>query len=97
MLRGFVGLFIRLLLGGAESWRHLRRFFSLPDLVFRLATRHKGPLHGVNVRVVYDADLIASIEERQKSDPMGEASLSALIEKELVTEAGKNEAKKVLL
>ncbi len=56
-----------------------------------------SPDDGVNLKVVYDADHIASIEERQKSDPLPEASLEALIEEELTTEAGKTEAKKVLL
>jgi len=56
-----------------------------------------SPADGVNLRVVFDADRIASLEERQKSDPMPEASLASLIEEELITETGKNEAKKVLL
>jgi hypothetical protein len=57
----------------------------------------QSPEDGVNLQVVYDADRIASLEERQKSDPMPEASLAARIEKELITETGKKEAKKVLL
>jgi hypothetical protein len=54
------------------------------------------PDDGPNLKVVYDADRIASIEERQKTDPMPVTSLSALIEEELTTDAGKDEAKKVL-
>ena len=52
---------------------------------------------GVNLRVVFDADRIAGLEERQKSDPLPEGTLAALIEEELTTEAGKKEAKQVLL
>ncbi len=56
-----------------------------------------SPADGVNLRVVFDADRIASLEELQKSDPMPAASLASLIEEELITETGKNEARKVLL
>jgi HD domain len=51
----------------------------------------------VNDRVVYDANLIVNLEEREKDTPKGLKALAEEIESLLLTETGKEMARKVLL
>ena len=48
-------------------------------------------------KIVFDADWIARMEERFKEQPVDAPQLDILIEETLLTEAGKREARKVLL
>jgi hypothetical protein len=51
----------------------------------------------VNDRVVYDADVIANLEEREKDTPKGSETLAGEIETLILTQAGKEVAREVLL
>ncbi len=48
-------------------------------------------------RVLFDADLIANLEEKQKESPMEPESLEKIVEKSFMTESGRREARSVLL
>lgn len=50
----------------------------------------------INFKVLYDADLIANLEEKQKESPMEKERLEKIIEKSFLTESGRKEAQKVL-
>jgi HD superfamily phosphodiesterase len=50
----------------------------------------------INFKVLYDADLIANLEEKQKENPMEKERLEKIIEKSFLTESGRKEAHKVL-
>jgi HD superfamily phosphodiesterase len=50
----------------------------------------------INFKVLYDADLIADLEEKQKESPMEKQRLEKIIEKSFLTESGRKEAQKVL-
>jgi HD superfamily phosphodiesterase len=50
----------------------------------------------INFKVLYDADLIANLEEKQKESPMEKDRLEKIIEKSFLTESGRKEAQKVL-
>ncbi len=50
----------------------------------------------INFKVLYDADLIANLEEKQKDSPMEKERLEKIIEKSFLTESGRKEAQKVL-
>jgi len=56
-----------------------------------------GSDENVNFRVIYDADLIARLEERQQEEPTGPERLTRIIEGSFLTEAGRLLAKEVLL
>jgi HD superfamily phosphodiesterase len=58
---------------------------------------HPGCDESLNFRVVYDADLIANIEDNLKEKPMEAQKLTELIEKNFLTDSGKKEALKILL
>ncbi|MBN2123445.1 MAG: HD domain-containing protein [Deltaproteobacteria bacterium] len=58
---------------------------------------HPRPEETVNFQAVYDADLIANMEERKKMDPLPPEKLKSSIEEALLTRAGKILARKVLL
>jgi hypothetical protein len=51
----------------------------------------------LNFKVLYDADLITNLEERQKESPRNNDRLVQIIEKSFLTDSGREEAKKVLL
>ncbi|MFO8082891.1 MAG: HD domain-containing protein [Desulfobacterales bacterium] len=48
----------------------------------------------INFKVLYDADLIANLEEKQKESPMEKDRLEKIIEKSFLTESGRLEAQK---
>lgn len=58
---------------------------------------HHGPGESLNFKVVYDADLIATLEEKQKENPIDIEALSIDIDKNLLTESGRQTAREVLL
>jgi putative nucleotidyltransferase with HDIG domain len=57
---------------------------------------HPGQEEGVNFKVVYDADLIVNLEERQKEAPVEQGDLAASIDREFLTAGGRGLARKVL-
>jgi hypothetical protein len=58
---------------------------------------HPRPNETVNFKVVYDADMIVNLEEKQKRTPIESKRLSTMINKTFLTEAGRELAKSVLL
>jgi len=58
---------------------------------------HPGPDETINFKSVYDADLIARLEEKQKEEPADAEKLTDIIEKSFLTESGRGLAKKILL
>jgi HD superfamily phosphodiesterase len=50
----------------------------------------------INFKVLYDADLIANLEEKKKESPMEKERLEKIIEKSFLTESGRKEAQRVL-
>ncbi len=57
---------------------------------------HPGPEEGINFKSVYDADMIANLEEKQKKDPEEPEKLSGIIKKSFLTENGQKLAIHVL-
>jgi HD superfamily phosphodiesterase len=55
------------------------------------------PEETLNFKVLYDADLITNLEEKQKESPIGNDKLVQIIDKSFLTESGREEAKKKLL
>jgi hypothetical protein len=51
----------------------------------------------LNFKVLYDADLITNLEEKQKENAMDTDRISSIIDKSFLTDSGREEAKKVLL
>ena len=58
---------------------------------------HPGPEESINFRSVYDADLIANLEENHKESPVEPDDLKSTIEKSFLTESGRSLAQRVLL
>jgi HD superfamily phosphodiesterase len=58
---------------------------------------HPGPDESLNFKVVFDADLIANLEEKLNDIPMETEKLTEIIEKNFLTAGGKKEAMQVLL
>lgn len=50
-----------------------------------------------NFKVVYDADLIVNLEEKQKKNPMDDAALREVVQSGFLTETGRTVAQEVLL
>jgi putative nucleotidyltransferase with HDIG domain len=57
---------------------------------------HNRQEETVNFKVVYDADLIVNLEERQKETAVEEGYLTKSIEREFLTDSGRELARKVL-
>ncbi len=51
----------------------------------------------LNFKVLYDADMIENLDEQRRESSLDMDRLSRIIEKSLLTESGKVEAKKTLL
>jgi predicted HD phosphohydrolase len=51
----------------------------------------------VNFKVLYDADLITNLEEKQKESPMDTDRIQSIIDKSFLTNGGRKEARNVLL
>ena len=58
---------------------------------------HPGPDESLNFKVVFDADLIANLEDKIKEKSMQTKRLTEIIEKNFLTAGGKKEATQVLL
>jgi hypothetical protein len=65
------------------------------DIISHLA--HPTPEATVNFKTVYDAELIARIEERQKHVPVPQEELETLVETSFLTVSGGKLARKILL
>jgi len=57
---------------------------------------HPGLEETLNFKVVYDADLIVNLEEKQQEAPLPKGKLTELIENSFFTATGRNLAKKLL-
>jgi hypothetical protein len=51
----------------------------------------------LNFKVLYDADLITNLEEKQKESSMDSDRIYSIIDKSFLTDSGREEAKKTLL
>jgi putative nucleotidyltransferase with HDIG domain len=71
---------------------------ALIDEVCAIVRHHHHPdqEEGVNFKVVYDADLIVNLEEKQKEASLDEEDLISSIDKGFLTAEGRELAKKVL-
>lgn len=71
----------------------------LVDAVCAIVGHHRfpGQESPPDTKIVYDADWVAQMEARLKEQPMDTAQVSKMIEKDLLTEAGKEEARTLLL
>jgi len=58
---------------------------------------HPGPEESVNFKCVYDADMIANLEENEKDKPNEPDRLSSIINKSFLTKSGKDLSEKILL
>ena len=58
---------------------------------------HPGPEESINYKSVYDADMIANLEDNHKESPAEPEKLASIIEKSFLTESGRNLAQRVLL
>jgi DNA-directed RNA polymerase subunit RPC12/RpoP len=71
---------------------------DLIEEVCGIVSRHHRPEEDetVNFRCLYDADLIANLEEAQKEQPLAEDELSRKIDESFLTESGRDVAREVL-
>jgi hypothetical protein len=71
----------------------------LVDAVCSIVGHHRAPGADAppDLKIVYDADWMVQMEECLKSQPLDGGQLSGRIEAELLTAAGKVEARAVLL
>lgn len=58
---------------------------------------HPRDTETLNFKILYDADLIANLEDQHKDKPISSERLSQMINNNFFTEQGRNEAKKSLL
>jgi len=58
---------------------------------------HPGPEESINFKSVYDADMIANLEDNHKERPVEPDELASIIEKSFLTESGARLAKKIFL
>ena len=58
---------------------------------------HPRPEETANFKALYDADLIANIEDNYKDKPIDVVQIEKIIKKSFLTESGRIEAKKILL
>jgi predicted HD phosphohydrolase len=58
---------------------------------------HPGPEESINFKSVYDADMIANLEDNHKESPVEPEKLASIIKKSFLTESGRNLAQRVLL
>jgi HD superfamily phosphodiesterase len=72
---------------------------GLVDEVCEIIGRHHHPRdqEDVNFKSLYDADLIANLEDRKKEDGGNQDNLPKIIEKSFLTKSGKRLAREVLL
>jgi HD superfamily phosphodiesterase len=72
---------------------------ELVDEVCDIVGHHHHPREEetTNFKCLYDADLIANLEEKEKEGPMDREKLASIIQKSFLTESGRNLAEKTLL
>jgi HD superfamily phosphodiesterase len=72
---------------------------GLIDEVCDIVGHHHHPRteETTNFKILYDADLIVNLEEKQKESPISQEKLSGIIEKSFLTESGRKLAQKILL
>jgi predicted HD phosphohydrolase len=72
---------------------------ELIDEVCDIIGHHHHPRseESVNFKAVYDADLIANLEDRDKESPVDADRLARIIDKSILTASGRKEAEGVLL
>ncbi|MCD6225158.1 MAG: HD domain-containing protein [Deltaproteobacteria bacterium] len=58
---------------------------------------HPRPEETANFKALYDADLIANIEDNHKNKPINAEKLEGIIKKSFMTDSGKEHARKILL
>jgi len=58
---------------------------------------HPRPEETANFKAVYDADLIANMEDNHKDKPVNPEKLEGIIKKSFMTDYGKQHARKILL
>jgi len=58
---------------------------------------HPRPVETINFKVVYDADMIVNLEENQQESKLAPEKLEAMIEKNFLTESGRQLARKTFL
>ena len=58
---------------------------------------HPGPEESINYKSVYDADMIANLEDNHKESPAEPEKLASIIKKSFLTESGTTLAQRVLL
>ncbi|MCP3926561.1 MAG: HD domain-containing protein [Desulfobacterales bacterium] len=82
-----------------EILKKLGAIDEMIDEVCDIIGHHHHPRdeETVNFKALYDADLIANIEDNKKDSPIDEKKLEKIIKKSFLTESGGIEAKKVLL
>ena len=83
----------------AEILSNLGAADEMIEEVTDIVVHHHHPRseETVNFKAVYDADLIANLEDKQKEDPLEIAELGKIIEKRFLTETGKKVAKDLFL
>ena len=57
---------------------------------------HPRPDESVNFKALYDADLIANLEDARKKEPMEKERLEGILAKSFLTESGRSLARRVL-
>ena len=72
---------------------------DLIDEVCDIVGHHHHPREEetLNFKVIYDADLIVNLEEKQSDNPSGTESLSKLIDTAFLTRSGREKAREILL
>ncbi|MBW1893703.1 MAG: HD domain-containing protein [Deltaproteobacteria bacterium] len=72
---------------------------EMTDEVCDIVGHHHSPRpdETVNFKVLYDADLIANLEDNKKEKKTESQRLESIIEKSFLTKGGREEARKVLL
>lgn len=78
----------------------LSKLSASPELIEEVGDiighhHHPRTTETVNFQAVYDADLIVNLEEKQKDTPVDPEKLAALIEKEFLSESGRQLARSV--
>ena len=70
---------------------------ELIDEVCDIVGHHHHPRaeETINFKILYDADVIVNLEEKQKESPIAPDKLAGIIEKSLLTNGGKNLAQKI--
>jgi len=58
---------------------------------------HPGPEESINFKSVYDADMIANLEDNHKERPVEPDEMASIIEKSFLTDSGARLAKKIFL